>query len=56
MYNTIYVILKFTCPVDWKNWNIFPDKNKNIFQNQRPLRLIGQNILNLMIPDTRSWL
>ena len=41
----------------------FPDKNKNIFSNKnlavpakRASGLVSQNVLKLVIPDTRPWL
>ena len=58
MYNnTIYIFLKFTCPIGKKTKTYFPTKTKD-FASQAKKRLSGliENILKLVIPDTSPWL
>ena len=64
MHNTIYILLKFTCPIGKKAKTYFLMKTKAFSQNQalasqakRKLSgLIIKNILKLVIPDTSPWL
>ena len=63
MYNTIYIFLKFTCPIGKKVKTYFLMKTKAFFQgfqikvfaSQAKRKLSGliiKNILKLVIPDT----